>query len=497
MFKLLKVLFTLLMLVVLVILARTYLLGSVPTRTKPLAVIPVDMQVATQNLSRALQYQTVATADSDSGLSAIAGLHGHLLESYPALHRVMKRDIINGYSLLYTWQGIRTDLNPILLLAHMDVVPAENTAAENWSHPPFSGTISDGFIWGRGALDMKQSLMGIMEALEYFALQGMQPERTIIVALGHDEESGGHEGAARIAQHLREQGIKAAFSLDEGMPITHDMIPGLESPAALIGIAEKGNVTLELGTVSEGGHSSMPPKSTAAGRMARAVTRLEANPMPASLRAPTADMLVALAPGMPFLQRMLMDNMCLSEPLILTLLEKSPTTNATIRTTTAVTVFNSGKTQNVLPRQARALVNFRILPGDTVDNVIKHVRLTLNDPEIEIQLAEDSPFTQPSAIADIHSEAYSVLHKTIGETFPDVLIAPGLVVAATDSGHYADIAENSFRFIPMRLGPDDTSRIHGIDERISIENYTEIIQFYLRLLANYAFSNKAQDAIIN
>jgi carboxypeptidase PM20D1 len=365
----------------------------------------------------------------------------------------------------------------------MDVVPVEPGTEADWTHPPFSGAIADGFIWGRGTMDMKASLTGILEAVEHLITQGFVPARTVYLTFSHDEEVGGSNGTAKIAELLEERGVRLDYTLDEGLVITHGIVPGVDKPAALVGLAEKGAVVLELSTRGEGGHSSRPLVSTAVGKLARAIHRLETNQMPARLDSPVADMFTYLAPEMPFAWRVALANRWLSDPWLIPRLEKTAATNASIRTTTAPTIIRGGVKSNVLPRDARAVVDFRILPGDTIAGVIEHVRATIDDPDITIRQVGREP-SEPSPVSGVETSSFSALRKTIHQVFPDVVVAPGLVIGRTDSRRYAKIADNSYRFLPMRLGPEDLKRIHGVDERIAVNNYLEIVRFYVQFLKN-------------
>jgi len=412
-------------------------------------------------------------------------LHEYLASSFPQVDTTLKREIVNDYSLLYRWQGSDPSLKPILLNAHTDVVPVEPNTEADWTHSPFSGTIADGFIWGRGAMDMKASLMGILEAIEYLITQSFVPARTVYLAFSHDEEAGGSNGTAKIAELLEGRGVRLNYTLDEGLVITHGIVPGLAKPAALVGLAEKGAVVLELSTRAKGGHSSMPPVSTAVGKLGRAIHRLETNQMPARLDSPVTDMFAYLAPEMPFAWRVVFANRWLFNPWLVPRLEEIQATNALVRTTTAPTVIQGGVKSNVLPSSARAVVDFRILPGDTVTSVIEHVRATIDDPDITIRQMGREP-SEPSPVSRVAASSFTALRKTIHQVFPDVVVAPGLVIGRTDSRRYAKLADNSYRFLPMRLAPEDLKRIHGIDERIAVENYIEIIRFYVQVLHNTA-----------
>ena len=398
------------------------------------------------------------------------------------MHRSLKREVISDFSLLYTWKGADPNLRPILLMGHLDVVPAVNL--DDWERPPFSGEIADGFVWGRGTLDDKVSVLAALEAVEHLLGNGFQPKRTVYLAFGHDEELDGPRGAGEIAKLLAERSVKLAFTFDEGMPIVGGVVPGVSKPVAIIGVAEKGYLAVKIKATAEPGHSSIPPRTTAAGKLARAIHRLESNPMPAKLEQPMTGFFDALAAEMDFGMRVVVANRWLFEPVLISALEATLETDAAIRSTTAVTVMRSGEKANVLPATAEAIADFRILPSDSVAGVIDHVRNAIDDPDVTVE--QFGLANEPTPVPDSDSAAFAILARTVRETFPDVAVAPSLVLAGTDSKHYVDVADANFRFTPVRLGPDDIGRLHGLNERIRIDNYGEIIRFYIQLLRNTA-----------
>ena len=446
--------------------------------------IAVDAAAAAARLGEAIRYKTISHQDPArfDGAPYLA-LHDFLARSYPRAHQALRREVVNDYSLLYTWPGSEPELKPILLLGHLDVVPVDSGSEDKWTHPAFSGQVAGGHIWGRGALDDKVSVLGALEAVEYLLAQGFVPKRAVHLAFGHDEEVGGGQGAARIAALLAERELRFDYTLDEGLVITQGLMPGVEAPVALIGLGEKGYVSLELVARARGGHSSMPPPHTAAGLIAGAVHALESNPMPARIEGPVAEMFDYVGSEMTLPFRVLFTNRWLFAPLIEWQLSSGPATNALIRTTTAPTMLSAGVKENVLPVEARAVVNFRILPGDSIARVVDHVRDVVDDPAIEIR---ELPGSEPSPVADSSSASFRALHKTVAQVFPDVVVAPGLSIAATDSRHYSGISDSSYRFLPLRLRPEDLERIHGTDERIAIDNYADIIRFYIQLIRNTA-----------
>src|SRR3954469_26000168 len=447
--------------------------------------VAVDEQGAAARLSEAIRFQTISNfLNPDSDADALRGLQAHIAKSFPAFHAVAKREVVATYSLLYTWEGSDPKAVPIALLAHQDVVPVSPGTAKDWQQPPFDGVIADGFIWGRGSWDDKGNLYSMLEAAEQMAKQGFRPKRTIYFAFGHDEEVGGTRGAKQIAALLASRGVRLDYVIDEGLLITQGLIKGLDRPAALIGVAEKGYATLVLTTHATPGHSSMPPRDTAIGMMSAALARLEDHRLPMQARGAVAEMFDTLAPEMKGFNRVLLSNLWLFKPLLLREFAKTGPAEAMVRTTTALTIFNAGDKDNVLPGNAEATVNFRLIPGDTQGTVIDHVRSTIANERISIK-----PFpgnTDPPPVTASASPSFQMLSRTIREIYPDVIVAPGLMVAATDSRHYTGITDKIFRFSPVRANAEDLKRFHGTNERLSVEGYADMIRFYRRLIENAA-----------
>ena len=400
------------------------------------------------------------------------------------MHAGLRREVVGGYSLLYTWPGADPRLPPVLLMGHMDVVPVEPGTEARWARPPFSGALQGGFVWGRGALDDKVSVMGTLEAVEMLLAEGFAPRRTILLAYGHDEETGGR-GAQAIAALLRGRGVRPWMVVDEGGVIGRGLMPGVARPTALVGIAEKGFVSVELAVETEGGHSSMPPRHGSIGRLSAAIARLEDAPMPARLDGPALQLFGRVGPEMPFAQRMVFANLWLTRPLVIRTLAGAPSSNAMIRTTTAPTIFQAGTKENVLPSRARAVVNFRILPGDSVAGVVAHVRRTVADTSIRVR-AMATFSSEPSPVSRTDGEPFRVLERSIRQAAPDAVVAPYLVVGGTDARHYAGLSDAVYRFMPVRMEQADLDRIHGTDERIAVRDYEAAIGFYRQLLLNAA-----------
>jgi carboxypeptidase PM20D1 len=479
----------LIILLVLVILGNTFLMTSKQAPAVRAMNIRVDRDRAAQHLSSAVQFQTVSHGDPALDQAGeFSRLHRYLEQTYPAVHRVLTREVVGGSSLLYTWQGRDPALKPILLLAHMDVVPVEPGTEGAWTYPPFEGRIAEGYVWGRGALDDKSALIGILEAVEMLVAEGFQPERTIYLGSGHDEEAA-QAGAYAMAQLLLSRGVKLEYILDEGLSITEGIVPSLSQPAALIGVAHKGYASVELVADGQAGHSSMPPPETAIGILSAAIAKLEGHPMPARKDSPGMLATQYLAPHMSFAMKMVVANRWLFGGLVEKQMSAKASTNASLRTTTAATIFQAGVKDNVLPSQARAVINFRMLPGESIDTVLEHIRKTVADPRVRVRVLPGS--SEPSPVSDVETSGYHVIERSLRSVFPEVLVAPGLMVARPDARRFEALSQDCYRFVPYRLAVEDVDRVHGLNERISVEGFGRIVQFYVALIQNSAAEQPA------
>ncbi len=463
--------------------ANTLRQGSRQIEAAPAAPLALDENAAAQRLAAAVRLRTISF-DGRDGASAgeFRKLHALLEKSFPRAHSALKREFVNELSLLYTWPGSDPSAKPIMLMAHQDVVPIAPGTEKDWQADPFAGEIRDGFVWGRGAWDDKANLFAIFEAVETLAASGFKPRQTLYIASGHDEEIGGRQGGKAIAELLQSRGVRLDFVVDEGLLITEGVLKGLDRPAALIGTAEKGYLTLALSATATPGHSSMPPPNTAIGMLSTALARLEDRQMPAAIRGVAAEMFDTIAPEMSGANRVLLSNLWLFGPLVKRQLEQGGSTNAMLRTTTALTVVQAGNKENVLPGKADALVNFRILPGDTIDGVTAHVKAAAANEAISV--APSGHANEPTPISPSAAPSYRLIARTVRELFPGTVVAPGLMIAATDSRHMAPIADAIYRFSPVRARSEDLPRFHGTNERISVANHAELIRFYHRLLLN-------------
>ena len=482
----------LLLLVVVLGLAVAVFVNTARTESRQLQVaavqLPVvDAQAAAQRLSTAITFKTISSAEEASfNDDEFFKLHAYLEKTYPRAHAVLQREVIAGKSRLYTWKGSDPKARPIALMAHQDVVPIAPGTEGEWKAPPFSGEIRDGFIWGRGTWDDKGNLFSQMEAVEALVTAGFVPTRTVYLIMGHDEEVSGLRGARVIGDTLKQRGVQLEWLIDEGTLITEGIVAGVDKNVAVVGLAEKGYGTFRLVLDVAPGHSSIPPQKTSIGMMSAALARLEAKQFPAAMTGVGADMFDAIAPEMNGINRLLLTNLWLFRPVVKMQLEKSPSTNAMLRTTTALTIVNAGNKENVLPGHAEAVVNYRLVPGQTLASVEQHVKDVVNNEAILIKPGGGN--AEPSPVSASDTAGYLAINRTIRETFSNTIVVPGLMLAGTDSRHMIGVSDTIYRFSPVRARLEDLSRFHGTNERLSLANYAEMIQFYQQLLKNGAGS---------
>lgn len=461
--------------------------------------IDVDLDGAVQRLSKAVTFPTISNQDrNDFDTKAFEDYHKFLEQAYPNVHKTLKKEVIGDprpYSLLYTWEGKDPSLEPALFYAHQDVVPVPDDSRDQWKQDPFSGAVVDGYIWGRGVLDDKNQIHGILEAAEMKIKEGWQPSRTLYFVFGQDEEVGGAEGAKKVADVLEERGIKRfAYVMDESAPVTPGIFPGIKDNTALIGIAQKGFVSIELSVHGVGGHSSMPPEESNIGILAEAITKLEAAQFPYKLHPAVREQYRYLGPELDEELQPLFAAVAFGkegeltdqEKKFIEVMSKNETTRAMMHTTIAVTMFNAGIKDNVLPPSATAVVNFRPMPGDSPEVIMEHIKKAVQDDRI--QMRDISASTPATNIAEVGNPAYNMLEKTIRQIWGnDLIVAPFFVVGGSDSKHFQarDFAPDVYTITAIQLeNTEEFKGFHGVNERIKVDEYGKTIGFFYQIFDN-------------
>eukprot|EP01023_Acetabularia_acetabulum_P000227 TRINITY_DN10094_c0_g5_i1.p1 TRINITY_DN10094_c0_g5~~TRINITY_DN10094_c0_g5_i1.p1 ORF type:complete len:499 (+),score=79.18 TRINITY_DN10094_c0_g5_i1:98-1594(+) len=455
---------------------------------------------AVERLSQFIRLETISDYDKDLHVSnekVFIQALAYLEEAYPLVWTSLNIQKVNAFSLLIEWQGSNATLLPILFVGHYDVVPVVPETIGEWTYPPFSGEIADGYIWGRGSIDMKSGVIGIFEAINYLLEQGFSPERTIYYGLGHDEEIGGSLGSQAMAEYLREKGVQLEIIFDEGAFNVVDGLGIVQGPLSLVGIAGKGSVSFELDIVGTPGHSSIPPidGSSVPSIMGRILSRLDADPMPLTLTPPVQQMLKTLAVNAPpqlaqmFLQA---DNFTL-QPMIAGTLAASQVQNPLVRTTASVTRMNTGIADNVLPQVGSMLINYRTLPGEGTAAALEHLQQIIGDDadRVNITQLEDRIYGEPTDTSPWFGPQWDAMVAAIQETMLEDenstnLVSPFLVLALTDSRHYLDLSRHGvYRYIPQDLyeSKNDQDRIHGVNERVEVDDIPRMVTFYSTLIS--------------
>jgi carboxypeptidase PM20D1 len=380
--------------------------------------------------------------------------------------------------LLFKWEGSDSSLAPILLTAHYDVVPVIPGTESIWEEEPFAGVISNNRIWGRGALDDKSGVVGMMEAATYLIQNNFQPTRTVYFSFGHDEEIGGG-GAAQVTEKLKQEGVQLQWSLDEGSFVNRGFFPGVDKLVAPINVAEKGIMNLLIVAKAKGGHSSTPPKKTAVTILADALIKLENEPLPGSLEGLSAVMFDEVSKHMPFGYRFLFANRWLFGGLLDSQMSSTPVINAMIRTTTAPTMLSGSIKSNVLPIEATALINFRLHPRDSIESVTEHVRRVVGSDQVEVRTLGGM---EASGVSSWESPGYEIISSSLSKVYGEVVSVPGIMIAASDTRHYSKVADNSFRFNPFSIVPEDMTGFHGTNESIAVDSFIAGIKTYVDII---------------
>ncbi|KAL3916574.1 MAG: hypothetical protein SGPRY_006761 [Prymnesium sp.] len=472
----------------------TQQLDGGPALDPPSACDAQELSRISQLLSAAIRIKTVShdPLNPDGQItdtSKLLEMHALLQREFPLVHSHLKREVVNEFSLLFEWTGsAASEHPPVMLCAHLDVVPAPHEPSNPWTYPPFEGVIDEqGVVWGRGAIDNKHNVLMQLDAVEQMLQRGERPRATVFLAYGHDEEIGGHDGARHLAKLLSERlnGRQLGFILDEGPFLVRNAIPGVSKPIAFIGDTEKGAVTAKL-TVAHrpSGHSSQPHPAGGSnvGVLARAVCRLEQRAHPTYVDSYIRTLL-HVGYDLPLALRAIVANAWLFKPLLRAVALRKASTAATIRTTTAVTLLRAGAKINAIPGEAYAWIDHRIHPEDRDEHVVlARDAAIINDPRVSIAISENSVTLPPAPVSSLDSEAFKLLKRVIRANFNEPPIAPLIMIGLTDTRHYWALSPHIYRFTPCEMDIADLSMFHGVNERISATNLAKLRTFYDLLL---------------
>jgi carboxypeptidase PM20D1 len=413
-------------------------------------------------------------SEIDSG--AFEALHDELGRQFPLLHESLERVRVGTHGLLFRWAG-RSAERPVVLMAHQDVVPVDETAP--WRHPPFGAEVHDGAIWGRGTLDDKGALVAICEAVESLLDEGFVPAQDVWLSFGAREEVSGPDAGLAV-DALRERTVEPWFVLDEGGAVAHEAFPGIDPPLGVIGVTEKGSTTVELVAEGRGGHSSTPAPDGPTARIARAVLRLERHQLRARLPEPTLRMFEQLAPHAPAAMALLFRHARRLRPaLARALIATGAEAAALARTTMSVTTLQGSPAHNVIASRASAGINVRIMVGDSVDSVVAHIRRAVGDDSIRLEVLDAN---EPSPVSPGDGPAYELLARTIEAVFPDAVVTPYVMMAATDARFFTGLCPRVYRFAPFRMTKAQRESIHSYDEHLGVEDFLAGVEWYRRLI---------------
>lgn len=438
-----------------------------------------DLKGFEERLAEAVRYPTVSYEDTSMiDYESFVDFHRFLLEAFPSVFENVSVDTINKYSLLLKWSGSNKDLKPGIFMAHQDVVPVSDDTRDLWKHPPFSGTIINDTLYGRGSIDDKVNLIAQLEAADFLIKQGFKPERDLYFAFGHDEEIGGLDGALVIAQLLKERQVQADFVIDEGGYVATGMVPGVDKSVALVGTSEKGFLNLELSVNIDGGHSSMPDKNNAIDVMSKALTNLHNSPFSPSISQSVQDFFRYIAPHSSFVNKMAMSNPWLFKSLIYKSYGKTGAGAAMIHTTMVPTIIHGGEKDNVIPNIVTANVNYRITPGMTIDEVVAHTRKAIKNPDIDIKIKDGAREATP--VSPVNTRCFDMIAASVEANFEGSITTPFLMIAGTDSKHFNIISDNIYKFSPMK----NPIGFHGVNEQLYLKDYAKTIGFYIDFIKN-------------
>ena len=459
-----------------VVLIRTALFRPKPQPAVSQDPVDFDREAAINALAELIKCRTISYNDpSLEDEAEFEKLFTLMHELYPRVFDVCSVRELPDRAILFRWPG-KNDQNPSVMMSHFDVVPVNE---DLWEKPPFAGIIEDGVLWGRGALDTKATLNGVLSAANYLIGKGFKPANDIYFAFSGGEEVNG-KGAPNIVQHLINHNVQPALVVDEGGAVVENVFPGVKQPCGLIGIAEKGMLNAQYRAVSSGGHASAPKPHTPVGVLAAACKKVEDNPFKMHITKPVAEMFDTLGRHSTFLYRMIFSNLwCFGWVLDLLGRTSGGEMNALLRTTVAFTQMNGSSARNVIPPEATMVSNMRLNPADSVDSALLYLKHTVNNRDVEITALESF---EPSRISETNCPAWDKVASAVAGTWPGCIVSPYLMVQSSDSRHYGRIGDHVYRFSAMDLTKEERASVHGNNERIRLETICKAVEFYIRLM---------------
>ena len=438
--------------------------------------VEFDADAAVEALAELVKCKTVSYSDhslEDDG--EFEKLIGKLPALYPNVFAACSLTRLPDRALLFRWPG-KSGKNPSVLMAHYDVVPADEA---KWEKPPFAAVIEDGVMWGRGTLDTKVTVNGVLSAANHLIGRGFVPEQDMFFAFSGGEEVN-DKGAPNIVDWFEKNGIEPAMVVDEGGAVVENVFPGVKAPCGLIGIGEKGMINAQFRTASSGGHASAPKPHTPVGILSAACKKVEEHPFKMHLTKPAAGMFDTLGRHSTFLYRLIFANLwCFGWVLDLMAKASGGEMNALLRTTVAFTQMEGSNARNVIPTEARMVANMRLNPADSVESALDYLRKTVGDDQVEITALESF---EPSRVSQTTCEAWDKVAAAVAETWRGCIVSPYLMVQCSDSRHYGRISDKVYRFSAMDLSAAERATIHGNNEKIRLETVGKAVEFYIRLM---------------
>ena len=495
---------------ILIIKKFTYPFKKLPEASEMAVVNATPSDEAIARFAGGIRIPTVSTVNyEETNFKPFDEFKVYLQQQYPRIYETMDTATVNTYGLVFHWKGKNPQAKPLLFLSHYDVVPVVgydpetapkdtiiifkpnekaiapiDSVQERWQYPPFSGAVANGYIYGRGTLDMKGMLFSIMEAANNLIGEGFQPEQDIWIAFGHDEEVSGRQGAIKIAEYFKQQNLSFDAVYDEGGFILGPKaaLESVDAPMALIGTGEKGFLTVKISVKGTGGHSSIPPLKGSLVYAAEIIEKLNKEQMPAEIIAPIQGFLDNIGDAMGFGSKLAIANQWALKSVLLNSLTSKPTSNALVRTTTAVTMAKGSDAPNVLSSVSEVTVNFRILPGNTVEEVMNHVKKICGGYDTELDIVSSR---EPSAVSPIDTKGFEIMKQSLGQIYPEAIVTPYITVGGTDAYKYQIVSNNIYRLMPVMINKYEQRLLHNEDEQLSLDNYGKMIWYFQNIMKNY------------